>query len=57
MSDIHDLVENLKKIIVEFLLSQHNIQSLDDQLERKLYDFLFNFVDVYILTYLRQFIN
>lgn len=46
------LTESLKSIIIEYLLTHHNIQNLDDELEQKLYRFLLNFVDVYIVNYI-----
>lgn len=46
------LVEQLKQNIIEYMLKFHNIQCIEDETEKQLYDALLSIVEPILIKYL-----
>lgn len=49
----HGLAENIKQTIIDYLLEHHNIEALDDETEKRIYNYLLSSLSPLIFSLLR----
>lgn len=46
---LNKVVEELKNQLIEYMLTNHNIKFLTDEVEKELYNIIFEFLEPYLL--------